>query len=294
MKMHSKSITTLKSKYCKITLDNENVDDMFEFLGNRRDIRGGVVNRLVKVLEDGDHFETPLMTNLVRKRHRLLDGNHRIEAVKKYLQKYPNRKIEVFVFYYTNLNPDMEKQMYTKWNLGIKQNTNDFVRQYWDDIPLAQLFVGDEKMPCKVGPKWAKGTMEFKTLLAGYLTKDKENWEGAYYGSAMDFIEECQGFGHKAFAELKQFLQEYTLVFGIPNNKNIHYKQAVFFSLIKIWCDNKAQKGPDAIQRAFKRLFMHERVQYYSTMGGTRENCKFCRKDLLDVINGQKKTDLFK
>jgi len=289
--MRTDAVNRLKATATKIKLGNGDISRTFIRLHNRRDIRKTVVNKLLRVLEEGGHFETPLMTNRVNGKERLLDGNHRIEAIGKYLTKYPERKVEVWIFYYEDLTKDEEREMYTKWNLGTKQNTNDFVKQYWDKIYITKLFKGN--FPVKVTPCWSQSSIEFKTLVFGYLGTRSETYTGGFHGSAIDFIEECKKLGDKSFKHIREFMKDYMSVFGNPDKKNMHYKTSVFYSLFRIWMDNLHKKSMTDIQAAFLRVRGHERVVYYSSLGGTRELCQQSRLDLLNAINGKRKSNLF-
>jgi len=291
VEMRDDGVNRLSAKSTKILLSKQNLNCL-TILDNRRDIRKAVVNKLLRVLEEGKHFETPLMTNKVKDKHRLLDGNHRKEAIECYLQKHPNRKVEISIFYYDGLTPKQEKEMYTKWNLGTKQNTNDFVKQYWNNIPLTQLMTKKD-FPYLVNHVWSNKAIEFKSLVAGYLTIYNEKFCGGFSGSAMAFIKKSQELDMKDYNKIKAFLSEYISIFGLPNKKNPHYKQAVFYSLYRIWLDNHKKVNPERMKNAFIRLRGHERVIYYQSWGGTREVTIRCRFDLLSVINGNRKNPIF-
>jgi len=291
--LRSNSVIKLGTKSKRIILDKNNIHTLFARLDNRRDIRRGIVIQLCKLLESGEHFDTPLCTNLKRDKHRLLDGNHRIDAVEKYLKKYPDRRVEIEIDYYTGLSDGQERKIYTKWNKGTKQNVNDFVKQYWNVIPLAKMFDKATGLRYGVSHKWGVNTVEFKTLVSCYLTKEDEPFKGGYGGGAEDFIKQTRHLGQKAFNDLKAFMNEYSTAFGKPDKTNMHYKQANLFALQRIWLDNKANKTPAEIATAYRRVFGCRPVVEFARLGGTRENCKESHRQLLDVINGQKKRNLF-
>lgn len=288
--MRRDSVHRLMATAKKIQLSKEDIKNNFVLLLNRREIRKCVVNRLLRLLEKGDHFETPIMVNTVNNKSRLLDGNHRAEAIQRYLEKYPERKVEVWMFEYNNLNPDEEREMYTKWNMGTKQNTNDFVQQYWNSIGLNKLFARD--FPCNVTANWSCNSIEFKTLLSGYMGSITPGFGGGYQGSAIEFIDRCKLMNGKDHKVMREFMKEYIQIYGEPDKKNLHYKQGVYFAIFRIWRDN-LDKPIDQMRTALLRVRGHERIVYYSTLGGTREMTIQCRKDLLNVINGKRTKNLF-
>lgn len=288
--MRVDGINKIEAKTKKIVVDKDNVSQLI-MMGNRRDIRSGKVRKLYQILEHGKHFETPIVTSIRESVERVLDGNHRVEAISKYLLKHPERKVELWVFYYENLNCEEEKQKYTTWNLGTKQTTNDFVQQYWDEIPILKMF--GKNPTFTVSHKWQSHAIEFKTLMSVYLTRNEKKFQGGFGGSAMDFIEECKKLGNADFLVVKNFLDEFMSIFGAVDRDNYHYKQAVFFAIQRIWLDNYKYKNPAEMRKYLKRLVMNTTVIYYQKLGGTRENTTRCRDEFLKDLNKHRTKELF-
>lgn len=289
-KMPRTSISRVNTKMRKMTIHRGNIRQ-FQKLLNRRDIRKTTVNKLFKVLEDGNHFETPFVVNAKNGRLRLIDANHREDAIEKYLQKYPNRKVEVWLAVYENLSEAEEKIEFTVWNSGMKQTTNDFIKQYWNNMPITRLFT--PRTAWKVSHKWTANSIEFKQLATCYLTRNTSPFKGGFSGSAMDFVEEAKTLGQNDYNVLNAFLKDYIAIFGNPNKKNPHYRQPVFFSMMRIWLDNKTNFSMDALRRSMARIRNHERVFYYEKWGGANSITQQCHKDLIDVLNGNRTRNLF-
>lgn len=290
--MKSNAVSRINAHYKRVLVDTKNID-LFEIMTNRRDIRNSVVKKLNGLLLTNNHFETPIMANMKGNKMRLLDGNHRIEAIRRYLKMYPNRKVEVVVFYYDGLSPEEERQMYTKWNLGTKQTTNDFVKQYWDTIRLTKLIAADPKFPCKVAHTWGARAIEFKLLVGSYLTIDVKTFSGNYGGPAMRFIERVKKLTESDLKYIKAFMTEYIDVFGYPNKKNMHYKKAIFTALFRIWLDN-CGSGATRMTKAFHRIRGSPVVAQYSALGSASDAVIQCRIDILRTLNVNRKKNLFK
>ena len=287
------NIHKIKAKTERVILDKQNIK-RFVKLTNRRDLRTGVVNKLVKVIENGDHFETPLMVNRKKDKDRLLDGNHRVEAIEKYLTNNPADKIEVVLFYYEDLTVDEERKMYSKWNLGTKQTLNDFIKQYWNAIPIVKLIAKDTKFPCKVTQKWAKDSIEFKQFIQAYLMSKSKVFGAGRHPTALEFIEVCQKLGEKDLRVMRAFMTDYVDVFGKPDRRNMHYKKAVFTSLMRLWIDNYQAVGYSDMKKHFTKIRGHERVVYYSALGAANlEIVRQCHIDLRGTLNGNRKIPLF-
>lgn len=282
----------------KISIGLSDIVTKFVMMTNRRDIRKGTVNKLYRLLAKGDHFETPLMANKVNGQYRLLDGNHRIEAIKKFLDEATENgvaepKVEVIIHFYQGLGVDEEKRMYTKWNLGTKQNTNDFIKQYWDDIPITGMISRDSAFPWKVSHVWGKTAIEFKLLFQAYLSKHLGNFNGGFSGNATEFVAQCKKLNKHDLVKIRSFLKDYIDIFGNPDKKNMHYKKPIFNSLLRIWLDNAHTMGFKPMRNAFIKVRGHSEVVRYSALGSSKEVVVQARNDLLRAINGNRKKNLF-
>ena len=114
--------------YEKEELDKKSVIDKFVILSNRRDLRNAKVKKLLALLNRSQHFDTPLMVNFKDGKYRLLDGNHLIEAIKRFIKDNDEKRVVVGICKYKDLDAEQEREMFTKWNLGTKQNASDFIK----------------------------------------------------------------------------------------------------------------------------------------------------------------------
>jgi len=291
--MRVDGVNRLATKVQKVVLSKDNMN-MFVLLTNRRDIKNGHVSKLCRVLLDGDNFETPFVGNFYSRRrvYGLLDGNHRYEAVKKYFGKFPERKVEIYLIYYTDLNPDEEKREYTKWNSGKKQSTNDFIQAYWDTILIAKLFNNPLKQfPCRVSPVWRLGlnpAIEFKTLVSAYITRDDQIFTGGFSGSAMELVEKSQELGERDFGVIKSFMKDYTTAYGKPDPKNMHYRPVVFYSMFRIWLKNYQAHDFQTMRKMLEAVRGHRLVVEYQKLGWNRENCKVFHSLILGDLKSKR------
>jgi len=275
-------------KYKTMILHKGNINKDFVVLLNRRDIRKGNVSKLNGVLLKGEHFETPLVANRLNNKWRLIDGNHRYEAIKRLLERYPKRKVEIGVCYYENLTEDEEKMVFTKWNLGAKQSLSDFLKQYWQDIRITKK-LKKPFFPWEISHKWGQGltpAMEFKQLIGPYLVKDSDGDSVITHpGPAMNFIEASQELGDSDLKVLKQFMEEYMDTFGNPDKRNPMYRGCPFIVAMRIWLKNYGKINPAAMKKRLRKLQGHERAMFWSTQGASRTNMIQCLRDFLEVIN---------
>ncbi len=289
--MREDGVNRIQAKIEKKILDKNNVNDVFVRLDNARDIRRSQVNKIVLALESGGHYEVPLMTHKKGEKHRLLDGNHRHEAIIKYLERHPKRKVETEIKYYIGLTEEEERKMYTKWNSAVRPTVNDFIKQYWDKIPITNIM---KKSFCwNVSHCWSTSTIEFKALVGAYLTKEDVDFRGGVTGTPQEFVDLSKTLGHKDVNVMDSFLKDYISIFGNPDKKNIHYKHNIFNAMFRIWLDNLGRISYSNMNKAFRRVRMCPTVVSYTQGGGSRDACIQCRIDLLRVMNVGRKSNLF-
>lgn len=284
VKLRAVGTTKLEWTPKKLVLGKEDLKD-FEILFNRRDIRKGQVTKLYRLLCEGNHFQSNMVVNRKNNKYRLIDGNHRYEALKRFFEKYPDRRVEVVVSQYTNLEPQEEKAVYSTWNKGTKQSTNDYIKAYWNDIKITKK-LKTPYFPCNVSHVWGKHTMELKLLINPYLVKDNEGDNSiAFQGSAHDFVEKAMELNGGDVQVLKQFLEEYSEVFGVVDKESMYYKLPIFTVIMRLWLKNYSRMNPEVLKKRLKKLIGHERVIYWTGQGGARTNLKQCIMDFRMVLN---------
>jgi len=274
--------TWQKWKYTTMIMGKDEIENL-EPLDCKRQVRSSNVSKLRRLLEAGKHFETPFVCNKVGKKWRLLDGNHRFEALRQFFDKFPARRVQVAVCYYEDLDADEERNIFTIWNLGTKQTTNDFVKLHWDEIPITKL-MKKPSFPWNVSPYPSPNTIEFKLLTAPYLVKDSQ-YDYRFHGSAHDFIEAAKLLGKDDLPVLKQFLQEYIELFGQPEKGNIMYRPCNFIATMRIWLNNRTQVTPDKMKKRLSKLRNCERSVYWSGQSNNTDSVRQCFKDFLEVVN---------
>lgn len=243
------------------------------------------------MLSSGDHFETPFVVNKKNGKYRLIDGNHRLVAIERFLKRNKDNKITVGLCWYDNITEEEERKKYTKWNIGSKQSVNDFVNLYYKDIPITKS-LRKPMFPVNINAYPNPNGIQFKLLIGSYL---KSQEEGGYKGSTMSavkLIEKACELKKTDLNIIKQFVEEYVEVFGLPDKVNPHYKSACLAATADIWFRNRTGYNPDEMKTRLVKLRMCERVVFWSGMGGSRTNSAQARKDFIHVINGNRKNKL--
>jgi hypothetical protein len=128
----------MKTRQAKEIFDTEikaswyDPDEKFEFLSvpYQRSVSSTHVNNIVRTLheleqsDEGPHFTEPLVVNMRENgKPVLLDGYHRMEAMKKY-----GKKVKLKIEIYDGLSLEEEKSIYEDYNIGKKHTVLDLIR----------------------------------------------------------------------------------------------------------------------------------------------------------------------
>ncbi|HSU72921.1 MAG TPA: hypothetical protein VLJ21_03675 [Candidatus Binatia bacterium] len=269
---------------------------LFVRLPNARKLSQGVVNELFERLIDGHTIVQPFVVNEVGGKWRLLDGNHRMEAIRKYLAANPTHRVEINIVKYDNLGEQEEKDVFTEWNLGRKQSTNDVVRQYWKDIPLAKHFEKldkEGKLVVGVAPYPGNTTVAFYRAVGAYLAATKPTFAGGYIGDPWHFIDEAMELDAGDAHKIAAFLSDFVAAFG-PWKNNLWSKTTPFAALMKIWYDNYEHFPPNRIQHWWnKRLYNDASARDMSQRSGMGA-CKYAYGHYLRLLNeGNRAKEIF-
>ena len=214
----------LKFTIMKITIDQEKIKE-FEFPENRRKIQNNQVESLTSALFKGMHFDTPIVINNRDGKMRLLDGNHRIEAISRVLKKDEKYEIEVWMARYDELDDDEENMIFKRWNVGRAQSTDDFIQSIAHKIDFLKWLRDD--FPCEVKVYRQPNVMSVK-LLCGAILSAKRCDIAGYGIRRRHFLEDMNELEKKDYLLAKKWVEEFIGIFGEPRNKNPYYSSTFF------------------------------------------------------------------
>ena len=106
--MRTKTTINIQFRTKRTEITNQNIEKTFETLENKRKINEENVKRITEELEHGKledcNFVVNQKTTRENQKYRLLDGNHRYEALKRFLAAHPTYKVEILLTIYENLS----------------------------------------------------------------------------------------------------------------------------------------------------------------------------------------------
>jgi len=208
MKNKSKTID-YKYETKTIILDKDSTRKLI--IVNPRQIRAKQVKSVLSALRLNKHFDSPFVVNVRANREvRVLDGTHRVEALKKYFDQRVDDKVKVMMVVYRDLTDDEEREVYTKWNKSVKQSVEDFINSYRDTIPMFERFTTE--LPVSV--YGGKTKLKLRLLIDSYLISKEHPFSGGTSYTALQFIKKMQNLDGEDVDYIKDTFKTIMTIFN--------------------------------------------------------------------------------
>ena len=278
----------------KEVIDKSNVSKFLINLNERRNIREGKVKEIYSALKDGIHFSAPFVVNEITGVWKLLDGNHRFEAISKLIEEDKSFKITVWMAVYRDLSSDGEREVYKLWNIGTTQSSTDFLKAYFNTIPLRRELIS--KLPVTIYGD--KVTMPMKHFVGCQIvSKNGGKFGGGYSAPKEQVIEDFRDLDMEDIDTLAEFYEFMKDVFGQYDKKgNVQFYQTTPISAFyRIWYDNKGHISDDRMKKAFKKVFAtNPAIWRENTKAGGRSASQLFYRIALKSLNEINRTLHFK
>lgn len=294
VKLEIMKTKTIKRDY-KITpfkITKDNIDN-FKIMENRRQISEGHVRQIHGALLAGKNPLGVIIVNIRNKEMRLIDGNHRIEAVKRfyaYKKTYKEMTIECILKVFEDLSDEEERHVYADEAKRRDESYEDRLNMYKDAITFWKLLQGEIKtvgeFPCKVSIYASKNSIKFRLLLNSLFTIKNESPKGYYpkylrKDDLVPFAMELSFEDYKLIGEFIVFFQE---VFGLVSQDNMYCVAQYFIPLFDIYVKNRMMKDDKNFKDRFSRIIGRaDLIQYVRSSG--RESQTKIRAIMLGYMN---------
>lgn len=229
----------------------------FKLIENRRYLRESHAKQIKRALLEGVNFDAPIIINQVKDQKRIIDGQHRITAIKEILETFPKFKVWVTLFIYSNLTKQQEQNLFSKINRGMRQSSDDYVMMYFDEIPILEEIKADVtiyKKPDK---------MHFKPLLEGYLFAQKKGRLGI---SREEFIDKVSHLDKEDSKKIKEFIKGFKEHVLTVNNSD-YLKTTPLCAILFTYFNTTLQKK-DYWERIKINVLENEKFLLFTRMGG--------------------------
>jgi hypothetical protein len=167
------NIITHTPKIEKIVLTSRNIDKIRHIEDEeRRPLRVGMINEIRSALLKGGVIIDPLTVNrrVGEEFVRLLDGQHRFEAIKSAILRDSNLKVPIQVVLFSGLTREDERAVYKTLQHQIGQSNKDFLNSYYTQIPVLPLI--EQTLPVNI--KGSDTKIAFDIIAKCHLTAKKQ------------------------------------------------------------------------------------------------------------------------
>jgi len=241
----------------KELINSSNISKFVINAKDRRDIRNGVVKDLIELLQGGGHFSSPFVINEVSDKNRIIDGNHRIEAIKKCIQTDANFSIVIWMAVYRDLTLDEERDIFSLWNKGKTQSSTDFLKMHFQNVPLGTEML--RRLPVTIYGD--NNNLQIKNLVGCQIDckKHRIHFTGSYSGGKEDTVFDFQHLTPEDVDTVEDFVEFMKSTFGAFSKTNKQfYGTTPLSAFYKIWFDNKNHIKSSTMVNAFKKIFANE------------------------------------
>jgi hypothetical protein len=293
-----KDIRKREYKMEKFTLTAENINN-FVILENRRLISDGQVRKIHGAVLDKKNPIGILIINRVNGKDRLIDGNHRIEAVKRffeYKKSYATVKIECILKVYENLSSEEEKQIYLDEAKRRNESHEDRLNMSKDDITFWKLLNDKlDKFPCEITIYKTVNGLRFKVILKAIKTS-KRGPDAAFDAQSLnkdEVVPFAKSLEYEDYVAFKNFMELFIKTFGQVAKTNLYAKSQYFIPLWDIYIQNIQYKDDKTFNERFARVISRADIMSYANLA-TRDGIARIRELMLNYMNKNYAVKIFK
>ena len=265
----------------------------FELMPNRRQISESHVQKIHAVLIKGKNPLGVLIVNRRNNKLRLIDGNHRIESVKKfyaYRDSFKSIHIKCILKVYDNLTDAQEIQVYTDEATRRNESYEDRLKLYANKIQIWKSIQDD--FPCKVSIYPSETSIRLRILINA-IYSEKQNTRGIYNYNFLikeDLIPYAMENHYEDYLQLKEFINFFQSIFGLVEKRNIWIREHIFVALYDVYVKNKQYSQMDTFRKRFSNIINRADIIPFTRMTG-REASNTIRKLMIDHMNFNIKSD---
>lgn len=245
---------TLKKGYIQqnITLTKNNIKKYLrpEWHREFRDLH---IKTIFFSIANGQHFSEPITVNQKNGKNHILNGNHRIQAVKMLMEKFPDFSIEATVKIYRNLNREEEINIYSVMNKTKRETFLDQMKaQLYDDEIIQKM---KKSFPIKPLWRYSSSTdvnsMPYTRLLGPYVSRNNKS----FGFQVKTLIQEIKTMNEHDLGRMKKFYTTYRKIFGDAMKDNSYWMSNLVYAISKIYYNNVGYKiDEDQFAKRLTRL----------------------------------------
>jgi len=272
----------------KILVDKDSIKNFSVNEEDRRKLREGKIKELSASLNKKVHFNSPLVVNEINGKWRLIDGNHRYEALKITLSQNKNFEMNSWIAFYRGLSKDKEREIYRLWNMGVSQTATDYIKAYFKTIPYGEEML--RRLPVTIYGN--NKSLNIKLLVGCQIdSKRLRKFTGGYGAGREKTVSDFAEITSKDIDVMSEFCDFMEEVFGSfdRESNSLFYKSTPFATFYRIWYDNRNQPN---LAKLFKKIFVSNAKQWESSAnGGGRSACLIFYSNVVNTLKRLDRTN---
>jgi len=220
--------------------------------------------------------------------YNVINGNHRVEAIRRAIQINPNFSIVVTLTKYDNLPEDEELVLYEIINKTKAETRMDRLKAHCIDSWIIKQMKKDFSFKISFHPPGIKerNTVSVSRILEPYINRDKERIVGDITTDKM--VEIINLMNEDDLDKLARFANFFKRTFGEPGKGN-RYSDYNFFSIvIKIYfTESSVGIGEQELTRRFKEMTTRfaSQLDHLFTYGKGYKQIHLLYYDVLRLLN---------
>ncbi len=240
----------MKRRYLKdVLVNNTWIQKNIKSPGWQRNIYPANVNKFLRDIKDG--FFTDNLITLAKvkgdEKMILLDGQHRIEAIKKSKQNF---KMDLKI--YEGLTDEEMRIKYKVIGTQKAHRIPDDLRLYLGRHKILDKFL-EKEFPITITLEGGVNAMRLDILVKVVLHSDMKtiSRQGITRNNLKKVLNKIDS---KKYKEMKEFFSFYRKCFGDPHKQNWLYKHVLLVTLVKVWKANRIFYDEEEMVEHFREI----------------------------------------
>jgi hypothetical protein len=280
------TVKTLETNYRveEFTITADNVD-LFKLMENRRLVSDSHVSRIHGRLMNGDNPIDTITVNKVPEGYRVIDGNHRIDAIRRfYMHRKENCdvKIKCTLKVYDNISLKDELIVYDNIAKQKPQTFDDMLQLHSNELELWKL-IKTRGFPCKVYISGVGEGIKLKTLIEALHNNDGDAFTPRNVRKH-DIVDTANGFNFQDYMNLVDFTAFFIDCYGQVTRENIYSKPQIFEPLFDIFMRNKHMREHPNFKERFTKIIGHPLIVQYTGISGREAKIRL-RQIMIEAMN---------
>lgn len=274
-------------EFKKIVVDKEWIENNVKKQNWQRNLYVSRVNQFVNHLNNGTFYPSLITVAMDKDSMIILDGQHKLEAIKK-----AGIKQEMDFCIYHGLNEEEMVNVYTMLNNVKPMRIIDDIKIFTGKTKFLDCYMNGKKFPINVTLNGGVNSMRIDNLLTVIYNGSRKDFSrhGLSRKMIRKFIQELDEI---TYYKMCDFINFYKLCFGEPSKENWLYKNAVMFTIFRIWDANRKNFDIPTMVKSFKQIESNDNIRRNLSASYDIAGLELLTRQIYSVINFRRTSTKF-